>query len=54
MDGRFFGGRKVEAWLYDGKQRFRRSTDRNIDEEDGGDDENTRLDAFREWLMQGE
>ncbi|KAH7108182.1 hypothetical protein BKA62DRAFT_746739 [Auriculariales sp. MPI-PUGE-AT-0066] len=55
MNGRFFGGRSIQAWLYDGKQRYRRSGDRNIGEdEDGDDDEGTRLDAFRDWLMTGE
>lgn len=52
MNGRFFGGRRIEAWVYDGKQRYRRTGDRNA--EDGEEDEKARLDAFSEWLMQGE
>ncbi|EJD52695.1 hypothetical protein AURDEDRAFT_111297 [Auricularia subglabra TFB-10046 SS5] len=52
MNGRFFGGRRIEAWVYDGKQRYQRTGDRNA--EDGDEDEKARLDAFSEWLMQGE
>lgn len=51
MDGRFFDGRRVEAALFTGRQRFKRSgaSDALADE---GDDESKRLDDFADWLMQ--
>jgi len=48
MNGRFFAGRVIEASLYAGKQRFKRSTD-EIEGEDEG--EKKRLDDFAQWLM---
>lgn len=51
MNGRFFAGRRIEAVLYAGKQRFRRS---GTGEEVGGDSdeaEKQRLDDFAQWLM---
>ncbi|KAH9946981.1 hypothetical protein B0H21DRAFT_741200 [Amylocystis lapponica] len=50
MNGRFFAGRRVEAALYAGKQRFRRSVDDVLG--DAGDEgEKKRLDDFAQWLM---
>lgn len=51
MNGRFFAGRRIEASLYAGKQRFKRSG--GGDEYDGGGDEGEkkRLDDFANWLM---
>ncbi|KAF7793841.1 hypothetical protein EIP86_004962 [Pleurotus ostreatoroseus] len=49
MNGRFFAGRKIEAFLYSGKQRFKRSGAGEDLEEDG--DERKRLDDFAQWLM---
>ncbi|KAH7914131.1 hypothetical protein BJ138DRAFT_1123787 [Hygrophoropsis aurantiaca] len=51
MNGRFFDGRRIEASLYAGKQRFRRSG--AGDEAEGDDDaaEKRRLDDFASWLM---
>ncbi|CCM05704.1 uncharacterized protein FIBRA_07936 [Fibroporia radiculosa] len=50
MDGRFFAGRRIEASLYAGKQRFKRSADDSLEE--GGDEgEKQRLDDFAKWLM---
>lgn len=51
MDGRFFAGRRIEATLFSGKQRFRRS---GTGEETGGDGdeaEKQRLDDFAQWLL---
>ncbi|KAI0088025.1 hypothetical protein BDY19DRAFT_951560 [Irpex rosettiformis] len=51
MNGRFFAGQRIEATLYAGKQRFRRS---GTGEEIGGDNdeaEKKRLDDFANWLM---
>ncbi|KAH9839417.1 uncharacterized protein C8Q71DRAFT_749414 [Rhodofomes roseus] len=50
MNGRFFAGRRIEASLYAGKQRYKRSIDDPL--EDGGDEgEKNRLDDFANWLM---
>lgn len=49
MNGRFFAGRTVIAYLADGKPKFRRSG--AGDEED--DEEEKRADAFGEWLDGG-
>jgi len=52
MQGRFFAGRRVEAFLYTGKQRFKRSKDEADDMlGDGADSERQRLDDFAQWLM---
>ena len=50
MNGRFFDGRRVEASLFVGRQRFKRSG--AVDDVDEGDDaEKKRLDDFATWLM---
>ncbi|TFK75460.1 hypothetical protein BDN72DRAFT_832339 [Pluteus cervinus] len=50
MNGRFFAGRRIEAVLYNGKQRYKRS---GAGEADGDteDVEKRRLDDFANWLM---
>jgi len=52
MQGRFFAGRRIEAYLYTGQERFKRS--KGEDDGvlgDGADSERKRLDDFAEWLM---
>jgi len=51
MNGRFFAGRRLEAELFSGKQRFKRSGE--VDDNEGGSDEaeKRRLDDFASWLM---
>jgi HIV Tat-specific factor 1 len=53
MNGRFFAGRRVEAMLYSGKQRFKRSGGgMDMDFEEGGiEAEKKRLEAFSNWLL---
>jgi len=51
MHGRFFAGRKVEASLWAGKQRFKRSGAGDDDEDDEGG-EKRRLDDFAKWLLE--
>ena len=51
MNGRFFDGRKVEAFLYSGKQRFKRSGTGDDQEGEGDEEEKKRLDNFADWLM---
>lgn len=50
MNGRFFSGRRVEASLYTGKQRFKRSGTEDYEGE-GDEGEKKRLDDFANWLM---
>ncbi|KII92399.1 hypothetical protein PLICRDRAFT_103638 [Plicaturopsis crispa FD-325 SS-3] len=51
MNGRFFAGRKIEASLYSGRQRFMRSGTSDAVEGDGDDAEKKRLDDFAQWLL---
>lgn len=53
MDGRFFSGTKVEAYIADGNEKFKKSSNQKVSvEENGaeGDDESKRLDKFGSWL----
>ena len=50
MNGRFFDGRQIEANLYAGRQRFKRSG-AGDDTEEGDDADKKRLDDFAQWLM---
>ncbi len=52
MDGRFFSGTKVEAYIADGNEKFKKSSSQKVkvDEDDDGDDESKRLDKFGSWL----
>ncbi|KAJ8468600.1 hypothetical protein ONZ51_g9532 [Trametes cubensis] len=50
MNGRFFAGRRIEASLYAGRQRFKRSG-HGDNFGDGDDNEKKRLDDFAKWLM---
>ncbi|KAF3905428.1 hypothetical protein ABW20_dc0101584 [Dactylellina cionopaga] len=48
MDGRHFAGAKVEAYIYDGQERFKKSKARDTEA-----DEKARLDKFGAWLEEG-
>lgn len=51
MNGRFFDQRRIEADLFTGKERFKRSgTGDDLMGEDD-DDERKRLDEFAKWLL---
>ncbi|KIM40155.1 hypothetical protein M413DRAFT_73499 [Hebeloma cylindrosporum] len=51
MNGRFFDGRRVQAELFTGKQRFKRSgTGEDLGGE-GDEAERQRLDEFAKWLL---
>ncbi|KAI8972216.1 hypothetical protein BD414DRAFT_500559 [Trametes punicea] len=50
MNGRFFAGRRIEAYLYAGRQRFKRSG-HGDDFGEGEEGEKKRLDDFAKWLM---
>ncbi|TFK44678.1 hypothetical protein BDQ12DRAFT_641545 [Crucibulum laeve] len=51
MNGRFFAGRRIEAALYAGKQRFKRSGAGEDVEGEGDEAEKKRLDDFAQWLL---
>ncbi|KDQ57613.1 hypothetical protein JAAARDRAFT_35306 [Jaapia argillacea MUCL 33604] len=51
MNGRFFAGRKIEASLYSGRQRFKRGGAGEDYGEGGEDAEKARLAEFESWLM---
>lgn len=51
MNGRFFDGRRVEAFLYSGKERYKRSGQGEEIEGDSDEAEKKRLDDFAQWLM---
>ncbi|KAH8828455.1 hypothetical protein DL96DRAFT_1669516 [Flagelloscypha sp. PMI_526] len=51
MNGRFFDGRTVEATLYSGRERFKRSGAGDSAAGDGDADEKKRLDNFAQWLL---
>lgn len=50
MNGRYFAGRRVEAYLYSGKQHFKRSGTHDFEDE-GEEADKKRLENFAEWLM---
>lgn len=56
MDGRFFSGTKVEAYIADGNEKFKKSSEKKLGTEEEGeedaeaDDEGRRLDKFGSWL----
>ncbi|KAG4305438.1 hypothetical protein PORY_000994 [Pneumocystis oryctolagi] len=52
MNGRYFGGKVVEAEIYDGKIRYRKSNNRTTDENDA--EEQARLEKFGNWLESGQ
>ncbi|KAK0241635.1 hypothetical protein EDD85DRAFT_408634 [Armillaria nabsnona] len=51
MNGRFFDGRRVEASLYNGKQRFQRNGTGDELEGESAEAEKKRLDDFAQWLL---
>ena len=51
MNGRYFAGRKVEAYLFDGKERFNKSGPSRTQEDGEEAGEKERLADFEEWLM---
>lgn len=51
MNGRFFAGHRIEAELYSGKQRFKRSGAGEDVEGEGDEAEKKRLDDFASWLL---
>ena len=53
MDGRYFSGTRVEAYIADGSEKFKKTNEKKLDlgvEDDEGDEEGRRLDQFGSWL----
>jgi HIV Tat-specific factor 1 len=51
MDGRFFGGEKVEAYIANGSEKFKKSKEGKVlDTGEEDEDEGHRLDKFGSWL----
>ena len=51
MDGRHFSGMVVEAYIADGNEKFKKSSEKKaIAIEEEGEDEGKRLDQFGAWL----
>lgn len=51
MNGRYFAGRRIEASLFSGRQRFQRSGAGDDVEGEGEEGEKKRLDDFAQWLL---
>lgn len=54
MDGRSFAGQKVEAYLADGSERFKKTSERKAAGDDSGDEEDQRIEEFGKWLEEEE
>ncbi|KAL8891471.1 MAG: hypothetical protein Q9205_000567 [Flavoplaca limonia] len=56
MDGRFFSGTKVEAYIAEGNEKFKKSSEKKsqIEDEEQGNEEGQRIDKFGSWLEGGE
>ena len=57
MDGRFFSGQRLEAYIADGNEKFKRSSEKKGaaigEDDDDADEEGKRLDEFGKWLEEG-
>ena len=51
MNGRYFVGRKIGAYLFDGEGRFKKSGVGQTQEDGEEAEENERLADFEKWLM---
>jgi len=49
MDGRFFDGARVEAYIFDGTEKFKKTNTKKHDEEEDSA-EKERLEKFGDWL----
>jgi len=52
MNGRYFSGRQIEAEIYDGKVRYKKSKTGAVGDESV--DEAARLEKFGAWLEGGD
>ncbi|CAG8716160.1 19534_t:CDS:10 [Cetraspora pellucida] len=49
MNGRFFAGRRIEAQIFDGKQKYQKTGSKSNETEE---EESTRLEKYAQWLEQ--
>lgn len=55
MNGRHFSGMVVEAYIADGNEKFKKSSEKKaLAFEEEGEDEGKRLDQFGTWLEEEE
>ncbi|KAK6369555.1 uncharacterized protein PV06_10870 [Exophiala oligosperma] len=52
MNGRWFDERQLEAFVSTGNEKFKKSSDRAVEDDDEEDQEGGRLDKFGSWLEQ--
>ena len=53
MNGRFFSGRNIEAYIADGNEKFKKSSEKKAlagFDGDENEEEGKRLDEFGSWL----
>jgi HIV Tat-specific factor 1 len=51
MDGRWFDERQLKAYVADGSEKFKKSSEKTVDVAQGeGEAEGDRLDKFGSWL----
>ena len=50
MNGRFFAGRRIEAEIFDGKQKYQKTGAKSGETEE---EESARLEKYTKWLEQG-
>lgn len=55
MDGRYFSCTRVQAYLANGNEKFKKSKEKKtgLADEDEDDTESQRLDQFGSWLEEG-
>ena len=51
INGRYFAGRKIAAYLFDGEERFKKSCAGQMQEDGEEAGENELLANFEKWLM---
>ena len=51
MNGRYFAGRGIETYLFDGEERFKKSGAGQTQEDGAEAGKNERLADFEKWLM---
>ncbi|CAG8698500.1 72_t:CDS:2, partial [Scutellospora calospora] len=51
MNGRFFAGRRIEAQIFDGKQKYQKTSSKSNETEE---EESNRLEKYAKWLEQND
>ncbi len=50
MNGRYFAGEAIQAYIHDGREKFTKKKELLLGEEDEEDDEERRLEEYAQWL----